>query len=636
MCRITEIATAPDSTANSCQSVRRDPAVGDTLRLLRLLWSAGKGTAVVIAVIRLAERLIPAATATVLALLVSRVTALGSTGEIGAALLPLAGFGVVLLVGHAAEAVTEPLSYLVQQRIDGAHRAKVTRLTASSPTIDLLEQPEAQRLIRQAKADPDEFSQRTPGQAALAQLDQVADAVGVAAACVVVAQFAWWLVPLLLIPAFLNARLRYRGRMEFIQLWRSQLDVMVRVERWEETLASAGVGKDLRVFGLGDWAVRRLHQQHVARTEPQFAVWKRNLRGQLRSLLLVVPPLLIGFTAVAALTVDGHGSVATATAALTAGASLFMMIDLGYTVLTRLSGLEALKAYDELAELLTKDTGRPASPPVTDPGSSSLVRFEEVGFTYPGTTRAVLDGLDLEIRPGELLAIVGLNGAGKSTLIKLLAGLYEPTSGRILVGGGREMSELGVQAWRERISVVFQDFVKYELSAADNVTLGRPGVVPDKAVLEAAARDAGLGPVLDRLPDGWQTPLARSRTGGVDLSGGQWQQVVLTRALYALRTGAELLVLDEPTAHLDVRTEFEVFQRLAEQRAEAGVVLISHRLSTVRQADRIVLLDGGRITESGTHDELIALDGSYAKLFAIQAERFQQGYQDAIEEGELL
>ncbi|OAH13872.1 ABC transporter ATP-binding protein [Streptomyces jeddahensis] len=618
--------------------------MGDTLRLLRVLWSAGRGIAVVIAAIRLAERLIPAATAMVLALLVSRVTALGGTGEMGAALLPLTGFGVVLLVGHAAEAVTEPLAYLVQQRIDGAHRAAVTRLAASSPTIDLLEQPEAQRLIRQAKADPDEFSQRTPGQAALAQLDQLADAVGVAAACVVIAQFAWWLVPLLLIPALLNARLRYRGRMEFIRLWRSQLDVMVRVERWEETLASPGVGKDLRVFGLADWAVRRLDGQHVARTAPQFAVWKRNLRGQSRSLLLVVPPLLIAFTAVAALTVHGHGSVATATAALTAGASLFMMIDLGYTGLSRLAGLESLKAYDELAELLTKDTRRPlpgAALDRTDAGSSSLVRFEDVGFTYPGTTRAVLDGLNLEIRPGELLAIVGLNGAGKSTLIKLLAGLYEPTSGRILVRGNQEMgnqemSELGVQAWRERISVVFQDFVKYELSAADNVTLGRPGVAPDKAVLEAAARDAGLGPVLDRLPDGWDTPLARSRTGGVDLSGGQWQQVVLTRALYALRTGAELLVLDEPTAHLDVRTEFEVFQRLAEQRAEAGVVLISHRLSTVRQADRIVLLDGGRITESGTHEELIAQGGGYAKLFAIQAERFQQGYQDAIEEGELL
>ena len=148
-------------------------------------------------------------------------------------------------------------------------------------------------------------------------------------------------------------------------------------------------------------------------------------------------------------------------------------------------------------------------------------------------------------------------------------------------------------------------------------------------------RDAGLDEVLDRLPHGWDTPLARSRTGGVDLSGGQWQQVVLARALYAVRTGARLLVLDEPTAHLDVRTEFDVFQRLAARKQDAGVVLISHRLSTVRQADRIVLLEDGRITESGTHDELMARGGGYATMFAIQADRFNRGYDDRIEEGEL-
>ena len=164
----------------------------------------------------------------------------------------------------------------------------------------------------------------------------------------------------------------------------------------------------------------------------------------------------------------------------------------------------------------------------------------------------------------------------------------------------------------------------------------RPDVEPDLSVLAAAAKDAGLQPVLDRLPGGWETPLARSRTGGVDLSGGQWQQVVLARALYALNTGAELLVLDEPTAHLDVRTEFEVFQRLAKRRNDASVVLISHRLSTVRLADRIVLLSGGRITESGTHDELMAANGDYARMFIIQAARFRQGYRNANEEDELL
>jgi ABC-type multidrug transport system fused ATPase/permease subunit len=607
--------------------------MGDTLRLLRVLWSAGKGIASAIAVIRLIGRLIPAATALAVGLLVGRVTVLDGTGSFSTVLLPLAALGVVLFLSHAADTAVEPLTYLAQQRIDGTHRSAVTRLVASSPTIELVEEPEAQQLIQQAKADPDEYTQRTPGQAALAELDQVADAVGVAATCLVVAQFSWWLVPLLLVPSLVCVRLRYRQRLKFIRLWRTQLDELLEADRWQETLLSAGVGKDMRVFGFGDWAVQRLRRQHMVRCAPMFALWQRNIRGLLWLFPLAAIPLLIAITAVAVSTVHGQVSVANETAVLTAGAGLFVMIGPGESALTRLAGLETLKAYDKLAEFLGKDAPRLLPPART--GSDSLVRFERVGFTYPGTTHAVLDGLELEIRPRELLAIVGLNGAGKSTLIKLLAGLYEPTSGRVLVGDGQDLSELDTTAWRERISIVFQDFVKYELSAADNVTLGRPGVVPDRAVLEAAARDAGLQPVLDRLPNGWETPLARSRTGGVDLSGGQWQQVILTRALYTLYTGAELLVLDEPTAHLDVRTEFEVFQRLAAHRDAAGVVLISHRLSTVRQADRIVLLANGRITESGTHDELIAANGSYARMFATQAERFQRGYRHMLEEGEL-
>jgi ABC-type multidrug transport system fused ATPase/permease subunit len=607
--------------------------LGSAARLLRLLWSAGRGLTAVVVVIRLVDKLIPAATAVVVALLVERVGLLSGADGFTGVLLPLAAFGVVLFVGHAVEAGTEPLSYLAQQRIDGAHRTAVLSLVAGSATVDVLERSETQRLIRLAEADPEEFSQRTPGQAALAQVEQLTNVVGVAAACSVVARFSWWVVPVLLIPALCRARLRHRQRLEWIGLWRSNLDELVRADRWSDTLVASGVAKDLRVFGLSEWAVRRGEDLHRARCEPLFALWMRHIRGQWRAFLLAAIPLLAVFTVVVVSTVHGRSSVAVATAVLSAGAALFVMAEQGDNGVSRMSGLEALKAYDELRVLLTP-ASRLALAPAPLSGTPYLVRFRQLSFAYPGTTRCVLEGLDLDIRSGELLAIVGLNGAGKSTLIKLLAGLYEPTGGQILVDWGRPLTRPGIRDWRKRIAIVFQDFVKYELSAADNVSLGRPDATRDTSVLQAAARDAGLEPVLDRLPAGWQTPLARSRTGGVDLSGGQWQKIVLARALYGVRTGAELLVLDEPTAHLDVRTEFEVFQRLTEQRGRAAVVLISHRLSTVRQADRIVLLDGGQITESGTHDELIALGGAYSRLFAIQAERFRNGSQEPIAESE--
>ncbi len=242
--------------------------------------------------------------------------------------------------------------------------------------------------------------------------------------------------------------------------------------------------------------------------------------------------------------------------------------------------------------------------------------------------------MDASFVSGELLAIVGANGAGKSTLIKLLAGLYAPDSGRI-TADGYEISGLGPSAWRPQMTVVFQDFIRYHLSAADNVTLGYAWAPRDDAALTAAVEEAGLRELLDGLPQGWDTPLARNRTNGVDLSGGQWQQVALARALYAVHAGARLLVLDEPTAHLDVRSELELFGRIADRAGDVSVVLISHRLSTVRLADRIALLRDGRIAESGTHDELMRLGGGYAEMFTIQAERYRHGYDDRIEEGDL-
>jgi ABC-type multidrug transport system fused ATPase/permease subunit len=378
-------------------------------------------------------------------------------------------------------------------------------------------------------------------------------------------------------------------------------------------------------------------------------VWARQLSTCVQDALIVLAvcglPLSVVYGLVAAGTAGGHHSVAAETAVLSAGYSVYLMVGTVFNLriiegtlpsVRALADLRTALADTALADTALADTAladaglADTGPPQRAPGASGEpldVLIEGLCFSYPGSEPQILRDLNLEIRPGELLAIVGLNGAGKSTLIKLLAGLYRPSGGSITAGGSDIFTDLA--GWRRQISVVFQDFARYQLSARDNVTL----MPADAAALAAAARESGLEELLGELPAGWDTPLARSRTGGVDLSGGQWQQVVLARALYAVHREAWLLVLDEPTAHLDVRTEFEVFQRLAARARGISVVLISHRLSTVRQADRIVLLDGGRVTESGRHDELIELDGAYAAMFALQAERFRLGYDDRIEDG---
>jgi ATP-binding cassette subfamily B protein len=212
---------------------------------------------------------------------------------------------------------------------------------------------------------------------------------------------------------------------------------------------------------------------------------------------------------------------------------------------------------------------------------------------------------------------VGENGAGKSTLVKLLCGLYQPDAGTVALDGG--LSPL--QA-RGRIAAIFQDFVRYPLPLRDNVAFGHLALADDDEALGAALADAGGAGLLASLPHGWDTVLSREFEGGADLSGGQWQRVALARALAAVRGGAGLLVLDEPTAALDVRAETELFERFLELTKDVTTILVSHRLSSVRHADRIVVIDGGRIAEDGTHEGLMRAGGLYARMYSLQAERF--------------
>ncbi|MGD0247872.1 MAG: ATP-binding cassette domain-containing protein, partial [Candidatus Limnocylindrales bacterium] len=251
------------------------------------------------------------------------------------------------------------------------------------------------------------------------------------------------------------------------------------------------------------------------------------------------------------------------------------------------------------------------------------IRFERLRFSYPGSDRPVLDDLDLVLPAGRCTAIVGLNGAGKTTLVKLLSRLYEPTAGRILVDG-IDIRAFGVDDWRRQIGVIFQDFNRYELSAAENIGFGAIELADNRDHLRSAARQAGILTTLERLPGGLDTPLARQYKGGAELSGGQWQRIAIARALFALENGASILVLDEPTAALDVRAEAAFFDKFVDVTRGATALLISHRFSSVRHADTIVVLAGGKVIEQGSHDELLAANGRYAELFRLQAERFTE------------
>jgi ATP-binding cassette subfamily B protein len=250
-------------------------------------------------------------------------------------------------------------------------------------------------------------------------------------------------------------------------------------------------------------------------------------------------------------------------------------------------------------------------------GGPVTVRLDDVRFTYRGRTEPTLNGLSLTIPAGQSLAIVGENGVGKTTLIKLLCGLYEPDGGSIRLGSDA------------RIGVIFQDFVRYELSLRDNVGFGSLPLARDEAKLEAALADAGASNLLTTLPAGWATVLSRAYDNGTDLSGGQWQKVALARALTAIRGGAGLLILDEPTANLDVRAETELFERFLELTKGVTTILVSHRLSSVRHADRIVVIADGVLAEDGTHEQLLASGGRYARMYSLQASRFAGGDTDA-------
>ena len=599
-----------------------------------------------VALLLVVRILVPAATALATGALVGRLVQVAEQPGHGLrpVLAALAGFVVLLLVGQVSDISTDPVRLYVTRRVDDAHRRAVERVACAPAGIAHLEDARCQDELLQAAGDPDNWTESTPGPAVWSQLLLLSRYAGAVLAIAVIARDTPLGAALLTGSMWVFQTVQRRGFLRMVRTWVAGMPHRRRAEYWTSLLTGARSAKEVRVFGLSDWMRQRYLIESNAHLQPFRAAKLTDMRRQWAWLLLVLAATGGTMYQLGDLAVRGELSIGRLSGDLTVMVLLLPLMSMSDAVLFVEAGMPRLLALRQLRErLITVDASRAASAAVAaerDPAAPRAVprvRFTGVRFAYPGaghprTGRAVLNGLDLEIRPGEVLALVGLNGAGKSTIIKLLAGLYEPDAGRVTVDGV-DLREIGAVAWRRRLAVVFQDFLRYELSAWDNIALGaavRPGGDAD-ANIRAAAAQAGVAELIDGLPHGWATPLSAGR-GGVDLSGGQWQRIALARALLAVRTGAAVLVLDEPTAHLDVRAEFDVFRQVIRAASGASVVLISHRLSTVREADRIVLIDDGRVAESGSHDELLAADGTYAHLFRLQARQFRPPGGDGVPE----
>ncbi|MBD2778276.1 ABC transporter ATP-binding protein [Iningainema tapete] len=446
----------------------------------------------------------------------------------------------------------------------------------------------------------------------------VQSALSLATFGVLLVRFSIWAVIILIIaamPAFF-AETKFAGQAFRLFSWRAP---ETREQHYLETLlAREDYAKEVKLYQLGETLLERYHSlfNRLYKEDSDLTI-RRGVWGYLLSLLSTAA-FYLAYAWIVVETVAGRISLGDMTMYLIVfrqGQSTFS------GVLTSIGGMYEDNLYlSNLYDFLEEEVPKPKGNATKGIKPKDGIRFENVTFTYPGNSQPALKNISLHLKPGEKLAIVGENGSGKTTLIKLLTRLYTPDSGRILLDG-LDLQEWDVDVLRQRIGVIFQNFVRYQFTVGENIGVGDVEHIEDKARWQISAHKGMAQPFIEHLPEGFQTRLGKWFKGGQELSGGQWQKIALARAF--MREDADILVLDEPTSAMDAQAEFDIFNHFRTLTQHQMVFLISHRFSTVRMADKIVVIESGQLIEQGTHEELLRAGKRYAKLFELQAAGYQ-------------